>query len=151
MLRQHAGTDEIVQLDAFCDAGCYVDECVGEGLYYYGFAEPYQCNQYACGTYYYEEISVDQTSGECQRSAENAGPTAFSGQIPWGDDRLICDYVGGPDAFDAGSDGGSSVPRDAEDDGCSVASPAAPTVLGVNFAMLAAGLWIVWRARRRNR
>jgi hypothetical protein len=65
MLRVSEGA--AVRIADLCEAdagddGCYVDECVPKGQYQYGFARPYACCRYCCGT------SVDEYVARSPRS-----------------------------------------------------------------------------------
>lgn len=171
MLR--AGGGGTVKLDDFCgtgnDATCYVDECVPKGTYQYGYAKPFDCCSSCCGTSYYESVSVDtDLPSGCTPSSGNAGPTAFTGTLPWdGKGQTICDYAGmggAPAGGGAGGQAGSTssggqagsagTPAKSgggdDDGGCAVRGLRGPTgaILGFNAAVAALGLLLLARRRR---
>jgi hypothetical protein len=166
MLRQNPSSGEIVKLADFCstpDSGpaAYIDECVPQGTYRYGFAVPYACESSACSTAYFVEASVTTPlDASCARSAENTGPTAAT-SVPWKDTATICSYQEDPcwdghcaDAGTGGNSGsGGSAANDVKTDssGCSVGLPvgSAP-VLGANVAALLVGLALMRRRRARG-
>lgn len=141
MLRQDASTGATVQLAEFCGAQVdpsygrpYLDECVPAGTYRYGFARPYSCAPYACGTWRWEEITVATDPVGCTRSSGNPGPSAYA-PVGWGGEgqgAKICGY--GEDPADAA--------------GCATAPGASGAVLLLDAAALALG-WALLRRRRR--
>lgn len=184
MLRQDPTSGAIVKLADFCTTNAngdkaYVDECVPEGSYRYGFAEPYSCDSSACNTDYFTDVTVSNPlDANCARSADNAGPTAAN-SVPWKDDPTICTYqggggsgpcpggncggvggtnaggstasggTGGSMATGGSTDGGSGGSKGSSG-GCSVgALSGAAPVFGANIVALILGLTIM--RRRRNR
>jgi hypothetical protein len=96
-------------------AGCYVDECVPPGDYQYGFARPYECCEYCCGTYYYATATVVESlspqcaspdAGRPSDAGDAAGPES-SASAPWSTANKICDYAG-PGIGGRGGSGGAS-------------------------------------------
>ncbi|MFO0588138.1 MAG: hypothetical protein U0441_11390 [Polyangiaceae bacterium] len=173
MLRQDPASGEIVKLADFCTTTAngdpaYADECVPEGTYRYGFAEPYACNSSACSVDYFTEVKVTTPlDANCMRSADNAGPTAANA-VPWKDDATICTYQGGGGSATGGSGGatggsggatggsggstatgGSSVKGSSG--GCSVGvlNGAAP-VFGANIVALVVGIALMRRRKGRG-
>ncbi len=124
MLR--VGGMEAVRIADRCsgDAGpdsCYVDECVPKGSYQYGFAKPYECCQYCCGTDFYATASVEEDPPpECLAADAGAGGDAEDADAgglggapgsavsaPWSTSSLICTYAGGGLSGLGGSGGAS--------------------------------------------
>lgn len=129
MLRVSGG--EAVRIADRCAAdagadGCYVDECVPKGQYQYGFARPYSCCRYCCGTYFYATATVvddlpprcsavDAGSGPALEDAGDAADAAVAPDAavpptemvsaPWSTSALICDYSGGGSTGTAGRGG----------------------------------------------
>lgn len=101
MLRQDVATGEIVQLADFCSSSaCYVDECVPEGSYRYGYATPFTCDQKGCGDsvpYFVTATVSTAPASSCARSATDTGPVAYTGTAPWG--------AGGTQEISCGSSG----------------------------------------------
>lgn len=105
MLRENAGSGDTARLHDDCVPNpgyygdpaadpCYVDECVPPGTYNYGFANPYDCYPYSCGTYYYSTVDVIEPLDDCQRLLGTTAPEPCTGCKPWisGMD-LICGYA----------------------------------------------------------
>ncbi len=129
LLRRNEASGETTRLTD-CDAnGCFVDECVPQGTWQYGFARPYECHPSSCGTYFFDVAEVTSALGTCERSAGLTGPVPFDGAVPWGADPEICGYGAGPLAC-----------------GCSAESA---SVIAANAMVLGLGLWLVSRKRRR--
>lgn len=166
MIRQSVDNGEIVKLADFCVAteelAAYVDECVAPGKYRYGFAKPYDCEPYACGTSFFAEVSVTSPlDPACMRSAGNSPPTTAAA-VPWRNDPFICDYQGGDpsrggeSSWTGGSGPKSSGGSEAEEiphaaGGCSVAiTPGVGSVIGANALALVVGLLLMWN-RRSNK
>ncbi len=88
LLRQDIATGDIVQLPNYCDASfCYVDECVPQGSYRYGYEIPFTCEEKGCGDQvpYFVTATVTSALGNsCARSATDSGPVAYTGNAPWG-------------------------------------------------------------------
>jgi hypothetical protein len=131
LLRENALTGTAVKLAEFCTtSGCYLDECVPQGTYRYGYLEPLAC-QSSSGTYYFDEAAVATPLGTCERSAGNAAPTAYPGALPWTDDPVKCESTYGKC-------------------GCSVSRSSSSAQLGVFVIQgiaLVAGIFF-WRRRR---
>jgi hypothetical protein len=123
MLRASEGA--VVQIADRCAAdagtdGCYVDDCVPKGQYEYGFAQPYACCRYCCGTYFYGRATVvDDLPPRClvvdagsEPALDDAGngtdagpPATDSVSAPWSTSNLICEYSGGGSTGTAGRGG----------------------------------------------
>jgi len=93
MLRQDIATGAVVQLANFCSgassvqAGCFIDECVPEGTYRYGLADPFTCADKGCGNsvpYFIDAQVTTALTSSCARSAGDPGPTATTAAAPWG-------------------------------------------------------------------
>jgi len=94
MLREDVATGAFVALANFCDpnSGCYVDECVPEGTYRYGFATPFSCETGECAgplDYFVNDTVTDPLASSCARSASDPGPTAYASAAPWGATQQI--------------------------------------------------------------
>lgn len=99
------------------DAGpdsCYVDECVPPGYYEYGFAKPYDCCEYCCGTYYYATARVvDDLPSRCSPPDAGGGTNGGDADVPgtsvsppyWSTSDQICGYSGPGTGGRAGSGG----------------------------------------------
>ena len=115
----------------------YLDECVPEGTYRYGFATPFACVPAACSTEYFAVVTMPPAPPGCIRSEGNAAPTA-AGAPPWGDRQEVCpqqsDFWGG--MFEDGF-------------GCSTVPSGSGAVLLLDGAVLLFGLALLRRQRRR--
>ena len=142
MLRQDLATGEAVRIPERCKdtngEACYLDSCVPAGTYHYGFTTPYRCHSSSCGTYYYEEITVEPWDGDCD-AGDDLTPTATD-SVPWSSD-LICNYGDDPGTTDGGSGGCASVPT--------AGIPVPLQILGINGLMLLLGGVLLWRRRRK--
>jgi len=93
MLRQDTSTGAIVQIANFCSSAtaaqpsCFIDECVPEGSYRYGLADPFTCADKGCGNsvpYFIDAQVTTALTSSCARSAGDPGPTATTAAAPWG-------------------------------------------------------------------
>lgn len=173
MLRQ--GATETLLLAERCTVergtSCYVDECVPSGEYKYGFARQYQCCEYCCGTEYYESVSVGAGAGVgCTPDA--ATSASYSGDLPWQDTSVICNYAGGvggsggrggSGGAGGGGAGGTSgaagqadagVSSESSETGCACAvgagARARQWVFGANALVVLLGLALHRHRRRRG-
>ena len=128
LLRRPVGGDATVLITTCDGDGCFLDECVPEGTYEYGLAEPFACVRSACSTSYYGTVTVTGRVEGCVRSGDAPQP---ADDVPWtSGDEFVCTY---------GNTQGS---------GCGTG----PAVLGANLAVLLAGLALWrWRGTRRPR
>ena len=102
LLRENVDTGDVVEVAANCDTSqprCYVDTCVEDGKYRYGFALPFDCYASSCGTYYFGEIEV--SGSDTSSCTSDALP--YTDDPPWGTSREICGY-GGDDTGIPGGD-----------------------------------------------
>ncbi len=151
MLR--ASATETVRIADHCSSvgsreGCYVDECVPQGTYRYGFARPYDCCAYCCGTDYYATAVVTEAPPpDCGRSDAGAGSVAGGATdgpesvapADW-PSRVICDYGGGNAEPTVGAGSGCSC-------ALAVGGSATKLVLGANGLLVLLGL-LLGRQRR---
>lgn len=147
LLRQNVETGEIVRVPDVCgpdpkndyQGRSFIDECVPAGTYRYGFAEPYTCVSYACGTYLFTEVTMSLPLGDCQRDHPDEVPSTVS-SVPWGKSSVICRY--------AGEGYGDEEPGC----GCAALPPGGRSVLIVDLgAGVFAGLVLLVRRLRRGR
>jgi hypothetical protein len=132
LLRQSTMTGDAIKVSDNCSTGtvnCYVDECVPKGSYRYGFAKPYDCCPYCCGTDYYENANVAaDLPSDCVVSG--GGMTSTQPElVPWGTTQTICVYAGG------GRSGGGGRPSSGGASGAGTGgAPANPPDAGVEPA-----------------
>ena len=142
LLRQNRNTGETVRLPDECgpdkdhfeyyENRSFIDECVPAGTYRYGFAEPYDCVSYACGTYRFAEVEVRTSLGNCERTHPDAVPTPVA-QAPWHNKSdTICDYAG------------------SDDEGCAAVPPGGRAVLTIDLSAGAVALGVLLMRRRRR-
>jgi len=143
MLRQDAATGDVVELPRHCVQGCYVDACVPEGSYNYGFAVPYTCSSCPGGTAYYGAVDVgpsDLDAGvDCSDGADGGLPAPYAGVVPWGS---AADSSANQDV--CFSDGARCAP------GCRVGATPTPTAPGASLLALLVGGALMRRRRRRR-
>ena len=95
LIRENVETGEIVFVSGLdCDDRCFVDECVEEGTYRYGYRKPFSCG--ACASVeYYTEVTVEASP------ADDCAPNSteiYDGEAPWtGEDQIKSRYSLGPD------------------------------------------------------
>lgn len=145
MLREDADTGELVLIADFCDnsdgSPCYLDECVPEGAYRYGFATPYECFAGSAYMNYYIDVVVESVMGNCQRSEGNAGPIDYSSDEPWKNvqSNEYCVYQG-PAEGGSGSSGDSEI-------GCRTGASGPANIFAVNGFVFLLALLILYRRR----
>ena len=167
MLRQGSTATSLLADRCTVERGtsCYVDECVPDGEYKYGFVRPYQCCQYCCGTDYYETVRVGAgPSVDCTPDA--ATSANYSGDLPWQDTSVICNYAGGMGGGGAGGTGGAGgqadgggqadagVSSESSETGCActvgAGARARQLVFGANALVVLLGLALHRRRRLRG-
>ena len=85
-LRQGKADGTVVSIGNSCSSnGCYVDECVPQGAYRYGYATPFDCSEAGCGIVaLFAEVTVaTPLSQSCTRTVSGAGPTLTTTTPPW--------------------------------------------------------------------
>ncbi|HAA55875.1 MAG TPA: hypothetical protein DCE42_14020 [Myxococcales bacterium] len=95
-MRQNVKTGEVVQIHT-CFQQCFVDVCVPEGEYKYGYKEPYTCPPDTepmppFQVKYYRTVFTKKWSDEelktCLRKSNAKLPTPYEGEVPWRDHHV---------------------------------------------------------------
>ena len=168
VLREDIDTGEVVKLHRDCGSydvsghptSCYVDECVPQGEYRYGYEVPLTCES-ACYADYYGRQSVADPVDGCVRTLGTTPPEPYPDPPPWdGRGQEACRYdppfePEPPGPSDAGTDPPGSdidIPDEGQDGpvgcGCSIPAGRPHAVLLLHGLALVLGLLLFYLRRK---